>query len=491
MARPVNDGRLLVRAALRSQRSTTLKAAIPPFARRALRRALSAQLGSANDGALLDDWSVPLVPSARSEPVHRGAAPGQTALPAPPPGLNGIRVQEPGTDAQRCLLATSALDVGGMDEMVAFLARRMRVHGFQTAVLHTVVEGAPDGKGRLGQMLADAGIDVVVCSEVDGRHWMRAWSPDVISAHGAASWVLDEARSSDTPYVETLHGMHSLFDVDWDAEARRNQEVTAIVAVSELVRRQYLTGAPRYPAERIVTIPNGVDSERRQRAERLAARTALGLRDEFLFVSLARHCLQKNTFGLVAAFAELAESHPDAHLLIAGRVEDFFYFRQVRELRDTSVARDRIHLRDHASDPGMLLSAADAFVLDSFFEGWALASMEALYAGLPVIASDVGGAREQLGPDGERGYLVPNPLGDPLNMSWKQIGAASLARQANRRELIAAMSAVISDREHWTAKREHLAAESARRFHPDGCIRRHADLLHSAAAGRRRHGASG
>jgi glycosyltransferase involved in cell wall biosynthesis len=468
---------------LRSQRNATLKSAIPPVARQALKRALSARLEESAEGALLDDWRLPLV-AGRSLGLHHEPLPEGHAA-TTPPGPRVIDLDQPGGEARRCLLATSALDVGGMDEMVAFLARRLRAHGFLTAVLHTVAADASAEKGRLGQMLADAGIEVVVLDEAAGRRWMRAWGPEVISAHGAADWVLDEARSGSIPYVETLHGMHSLFDVDWTAEARRNQAVTAIVAVSELVRRQYLNGAPAYPADRIVTIPNGVDSDRRQRTSRLAARTALGLRDEFLFVSLARHCLQKNTFGLVAAFSELAAAHEDAHLLITGRVEDPFYFRQVRDLRDASPASRQIHLRDHASDPGLLLSAADAFVLDSFFEGWALASMEALHAGLPVVASDVGGAREQLGPDGERGFLVPNPLGDPLTMSWKRMGAASLAPQVNQRDLVTAMERVIGHRDHWAAKREQLAAESERRFHPDGCVRQHADLLGAVAAGAR------
>ena len=49
--------------------------------------------------------------------------------------------------------------------------------------------------------------------------------------------------------------------------------------------------------------------------------------------------------------------------------------------------------------PPHLLAAADGFVLDSFFEGWSLASMEALFAGVPMVLSEVGGAREQIGDD--------------------------------------------------------------------------------------------
>ena len=60
-----------------------------------------------------------------------------------------------------------------------------------------------------------------------------------------------------------------------------------------------------------------------------------------------------------------------------------------------------------------LLAGADAFALEFFFEGWSLASVEALFAGLPVVLIKVGWAREQVGDDQRRGLVVSNPLGDP------------------------------------------------------------------------------
>jgi glycosyltransferase involved in cell wall biosynthesis len=370
-----------------------------------------------------------------------------------------------------------------MDEMVVFLALRLRSHGFRTAVLLSPSTPKHDVKARLAPMLSAAGIEVAVAPEPDARQWMRRWAPDVISAHEAPSWVLDEASSLGVPYVKVLHGMFSLFDCDWNAETERSQDMAAIVAVSDLVRHQYLRGVRTFPSERIVTIPNGVDDQRRIPHDRSAARAALGLRDEFLFVCLARHCPQKNQFGLMCAFDEVAARHPEAHLLMAGQVGEPVYATHVRQAWERLAERDRVHLRDHATDPALVLTAADGFVLNSFFEGWSLASMEALHAGVPVIASDVGGAREQLGTDPSRGYLIGNPLGDPLEVNWKTIGPVCYTRQANREELVEAMCALVRERKHREAGREELAAESAARFDPDHCLRAHANLLHSCVAG--------
>lgn len=496
--------RLIRNAALRAQRSRQLHDLLPPIVRQQLSSRMSAWLQRSAPGEALADWSTPLLPT-HDQPVAAAdlalltthdqpvAAPGlvltapvarmtpvgrMTAQRAESISLRSDRHDQP----TRCLIATSDLDVGGMDEMVAFLARRLRSDRLETAVLHACRAVEDEGaKGRLARMLSDAGIEVQVLAQDAGRHWMQAWQPDVISAHGAPDWVLDESRLMSVPYVEVLHGMHSLFSVDWRAEAKRSRDLAAIVAVSEHVRRWYLDRVAGFPVERIITIPNGVDDVRRAPVDRARARSALGLRDEFLFVSLARHCLQKNTYGLVSAFESVAAEHPDSHLVIAGRAEDPLYTSQVLELRDSLRAGDRIHLRDHVPNPALVLSAADGFVLDSFFEGWALASMEALHAGVPVVASDVGGAREQLGENGDRGHLVANPLGNPLDVSWESMRAACYAPQVNRDELVAAMSELVRNRRSWAARRTELASDSRERFHPDRCLAAHAELLHSIA----------
>lgn len=387
----------------------------------------------------------------------------------------------------RCLLVTSRLDVGGLEEVVAFLARRLPAHGFETAVLHTMSDPSSTGepRGRLARMLQSSGIEVREVDENAASTWIAQWRPDVISAHGAPEWVYSVARRATVPYVDNVHGMYRLFGEDWSwhAEAIREGGLAAVVAVSELVRLQYLESNSDISPERVILIPNGIDDERRSGGNRLATRDRLGLTDEYLFVSLARHCLQKNSYGLVAAFAELARQFHQVHLVIAGRPDDLRYYRRVVRLRDSLPCRNRVHLRDHAAAPAELLAAADGFVLDSFFEGWSLASMEALFAGVPVVVSDVGGAREQVADDPERGYLVSNPVIDPLRVDWESVRSACYRVQANRDELVAAMGRLVTDREEYLLHRERLAAESARRFSAGAFLARHVSVLRAVAVG--------
>lgn len=425
----------------------------------------------------VQDWATSLVGD-----VPLGPAPGQPQA-ATPPGATPKSPPPVPTPRLRCLVATGELDVGGSDEVVAFLARRLPEHGIGTVVAHgggTAGEAGTDG-GRLASGLRSEGVLVAQVTRTSASRLIEEHRPDVISAHGAPDWWLELAAHHGVPYVETLHGMHSFFHVDWNREAIRSAHISRIVAVSELVRQQYLAGNADIAPESVITVPNSVDDRRMPRLDRDRCRAWLGLTDEFLFVSLARHSLQKNTYGLVHAFAAVAAAHPDAHLLVAGRPDDPSYAQQVRRLRDGLRCGDQIHLRDHAPWPAALLTAADGFVLDSYFEGWSLASMEALYAGVPVVLSDVGGAREQVGGSGERGCLVSNPLGDPLAVDWRSIRASLYAEQPNRDELVAAMCSMIDAREEWGERREELRADSATRFHPDQALSGHADVLRSAA----------
>lgn len=385
----------------------------------------------------------------------------------------------------RCVIATGVLDVGGEDEVVGFLGRRLPEHGIDTIVAHSGTSvGAPGtASGRLSSALRKDGVAVADVTESSACRLIEEYRPDVISAHGAPGWWLELAARRGVPYVETIHGMHTFFDADWQAEAARSARVSRIVAVSELVRQQYVAGNASIDAQRVITVPNSVDETRVRPVDRDRAREWLGLGDEFVFLSLARHSLQKNTYGLITAFADVAARHPEAHLLVAGRPDDAAYAHQLQHLRNSLECRERIHLRDHAPWAAALLAAADAFVLNSFFEGWSLASMEALAAGVPVILSDVGGAREQVGSGRDRGYLVTNPLGDPVRVNWSTIRNALFTPQANHDELVAAMSAMIIARDHWRGQRQQaLRAESAIRFHPDRALAGHAAVLRSAVA---------
>ncbi len=387
------------------------------------------------------------------------------------------------------MLVTPRLDAGGVQEVVAFLARGLPCRGWQTAVLCTSTDAVADGKltGTVAEALQGDGVHVFAAGEHRAVEWARRWRPDVISGHGAPAWVFAMARRLGVPFVDNLHSLNGLVGPNWrwHSDGARSGNLAYVVAVSDLLRRQQLGCNPEFPPESVVTIPNGVDGDRFATHDRAAAREWLGITDQYLFVSLGRYCMQKNSYGLVTAFGDLARSRPDAHLVIAGKISEPRYYRRVRQLRDSMPCRERIHLRDNVSAPALLLAAGDGFVLDSFFEGWPLASMEALCTGLPVIMTDVSGAHEQIGGEPARGYVVANPLGDPLVADWPSSAAAQYRPHANRAELVAAMTLLVAGRDDYLRNRDGLAADSAVRFSSASWLTRHDEVLRAAATGAR------
>jgi glycosyltransferase involved in cell wall biosynthesis len=467
------------------RRDWPLPASVRSAARIWLRKFLQAN----SDRSPVEDWSSPLIAgriTSFDAPPEAPCISGllSVAADAASEQVSAARgVLTGSTDPLRCLIVTAVLDAGGIDEFVGFLARQLPTWGVDVTVMCASSQAVPARIGRLATVLAREGISVIGALPEEGRKWLAVNRPDVISAHSAPESIFEAASALGIPVVETLHGIPTPIGTDWGNEVTRSRYITSIVAVSDLVRRQYLRGNPRFPDTEIVTIPNAFNASHRPEINRREARAWLGLNDEFLFISLARQVSQKNAYGLVAAFADVARAIPRAHLLIAGRPDDLPYVEQVRLLRDNLPERNRIHLRDNLSDPSPLLAAADAFVLNSFVEGWPLASMEALCAGLPVIMSEVGGSREQAGLDGQRGYLVPNPLGDPETVTWESIGRERFRPHANKSALVAAMKSVISESEHWAAVRPRLARESRGRFSVQLCAEQHARILRRAAAG--------
>jgi glycosyltransferase involved in cell wall biosynthesis len=440
----------------------------------------------------IGDWSAPLIGKASGESssnvmIQATPTSGDDDVSEPRRSRGTAVLSTVHTPTLRCLVATPRLDVGGLEEMVAFLARRLPAHGLETVVLHassgTSAWARPNG--RMGRILHSAGVEVRHADESAARAWIKEWRPDVISSQGAPQWVFGIARDMGVPYVDYLLGSYNMVGSDWDwhAEAAHDGTLSAVVAVSERVRGQYLAGIPGFPSDRIVTIPNAVDDARRVRGDRAAARDWLGLTDEYLVVSLARQEPVKNCYGLVSAFADLARQRAEVHLVVAGRLDDPRYCRKVLQLRENLPCRDRVHLRDYVPASGQLLAAADGFALDSFFEGDPIVSMEALCAGVPVVLSEVGSAREQVGNDSSRGYVVAHPAGDPLNADWTSVGAVLFGQQANRDELVAALDALVANRHEYLRNRDRLAAESAERFSADVCIARHAAVLQAVAVG--------
>lgn len=174
----------------------------------------------------------------------------------------------------------------------------------------------------------------------------------------------------------------------------------AIVGCSEETTESLRRYLPNI-APKLTTIFNGVDIERIQTAES-CKEIAQGLPKRTNVVMVGRMCYPKDQKAIVRAAALMSE---DFHFWFAG---DGPELSACQSLAEKTGVGDRCHFMGSRSDIASILQAADVYVHSSQWEGLPLSILEAMAAGLPVIATDAKGIRDIV-----RGAGVLVPPSDP------------------------------------------------------------------------------
>lgn len=223
--------------------------------------------------------------------------------------------------------------------------------------------------------------------------------------------------------------------------------------LEDIARREWGLTAPR-----LVRVPNGVDTERfRPGSEgRDQLRASLSIPEQALVIGSVGHLRPVKRFGvLIRACARLPRdcSRTGVHLVILGDGPERTSLE--REAARGAPPGGCVHLPGHREDLAPWYRAMDIFALSSSSEQHPLSLLEAMAAGLPVVATDVGDLRVTLGPE-LAGLLVP-PQGD----CESALAAAleTLLRSADERERLGA-----ADRER---VREAFSEESMLRAYRD------------------------
>jgi glycosyltransferase involved in cell wall biosynthesis len=183
--------------------------------------------------------------------------------------------------------------------------------------------------------------------------------------------------------------------------------VTHLILVNSEAVRNFLVEQEHIPAEKIMVIYNGIDVSRFLGAgagPKSQMRAALGIPADCPVIgTVANFRPQKDYKNFITAMRLVKDRHPDAMFLICGGgAEETVVVRQVEQ---AGLAGAALFLGVRRDIP-QVLQAMDVFVLASRYEGFSNAILEAMLAGLPVVATDVGGNREVI-VDGQSGFLVP------------------------------------------------------------------------------------
>lgn len=212
----------------------------------------------------------------------------------------------------------------------------------------------------------------------------------------------------------------------WNWLRRRTYpEARCIVAQTEGAASALRPIAGRAP---VVVIPNGVPSPPAfDPGHPLLKSDQSPLGRAPCVIGLGRLSVEKGFDRLIDAFCRVAGEHPDWHLVIVGEGPE--RSRLERQIREAALS-DRIHLPGWFENPWTALQSADLFVLPSRYEGFPNAMLEAMAAGLAVIAFDCpSGPSEILQPD-INGLLIPNNDPEALKTALGRLMSDSARREA-------------------------------------------------------------
>lgn len=305
------------------------------------------------------------------------------------------------------------LESGGAQHMAALLAAGLQ----ETDWPCTVVSLWRAGETQARRIMESAGVPVMSCGKqkgLDARAVKRLYSllgeikPEVVHTHLDGLWYGMLPTAAHHVPVR-LHTVHNLAHRE-GSRATRLIHIGAFrmgfrpVAIAERVRESIVE---EYGIEPAGMIPNGIDVERfisdKQCGSRWRRKEKLA-EERFIICTAGRILPQKDHETLMRAFSHAFSEIDEAMLLIAGRKTPL-----ADSLASLAVALgvdEKVRFLGDRSDIPDMFAACDAFVLSSVYEGHPLALMEAMSAGLPCIATRVGGVPEVID-DGNDGMIVP------------------------------------------------------------------------------------
>ena len=295
---------------------------------------------------------------------------------------------------------------GGVQVHIANLATQLRERGHEAVVL------APTGAVPTDPSVRSVGhplrvsyrgtvAPIAPLAYRRTRAVLAEVRPDVVHVHEplTPSASMYATIASRAPVVATVHAyLDRSRAMELAAPVLRRvwSRVSIGVAVSQAAATFLRRALPRAELE---IVPNGVDVRAFADAEPRADLPA-GRRIAWAH----RLDPQKGFFVAVAAFAKVLAEVPDAVLLVAGDGRDRDALRLL-----TPAARERVHLLGAVANDRLpaIHAACDVFVAPAVGqESFGVSLVEAMAAGLPVVASDIPGYREVV-TDGVEGLLVP------------------------------------------------------------------------------------
>ena len=304
-----------------------------------------------------------------------------------------------------------SMDVGGAERLVRVLSQRLKKDGMENCVCcFDKIEKYQDEFEKSGVPLRlikrrQCFFDWKIISPL--LKYIKEENIRLIHAHDLSSltYAVVAGKLCGTKVIMTEHSRHYV-NVSWK---RRMEKWLFVMAADCLVQvSQDLKAASvnreRIPANKIKVIENGVDIDTFKNARPLLLRKIYNIDDSnYLILSVGRLETIKGHKYLIQAIAEPPLKALPVHLILVG---DGSQKTELLKMAEQLGVSDRISFLGSRQDVPELMASCDIFVIPSESEGLPFVLLEAMAAGLPVVATAVGGVPFIIG-ENERGLLVP------------------------------------------------------------------------------------
>jgi len=179
-----------------------------------------------------------------------------------------------------------------------------------------------------------------------------------------------------------------------------------LIAVSHATKNEMVDAG--IPPDLISVIHNAIDTEAwSPRQATLTLREELGLNSAFPVVGyVGRIMPEKDLETWLRAAAVVAQQYPKSQFVLVGEGRDGNTLGQLKQLAETLGIADRVHFPGYRENLLPVYATFDFFVLSSRREGLPNSILEAMAMGVPVVTTDVAGAKE-LVLDSQTGYVLP------------------------------------------------------------------------------------
>jgi glycosyltransferase involved in cell wall biosynthesis len=297
-------------------------------------------------------------------------------------------------------------------------------------------------KGWVYEELCRRGVKPILLEAKGSFNWrylkslvalIRRENVDLIQSHllGSNVYCALAGLIARKPVVATFHGAVDVGEnerLKWLKFGAINLGVSFIVAVSDSLRENIVSRTPLRNSKTIV-IYNGINTADFKRPKSNEMRKKMGWgEDEIIIGSLGNIRPAKAYDILLQAAALVREHNVKLRFVIAGQGKGPLY-DDLLKLKDELALGDMVYFIGFISDPADFLSNLDLFLLSSTSEGFSIATIQAMAAGLPVIATRSGGPQEII-THGVNGWLVDS--GNPKLIA-KAVESLSADRELSQR----------------------------------------------------------